>query len=179
MCLRVCSFCVDLQLTKIGNIVYNIQDTADRKTLSEAKQSKQAFNRILCVIENCLHSLFTSSVITVTVAVAVIVIVTQTTILIEINSKTFFWFICFSFVCWLQTLRFDFRTESRFHEEYETKERAQARIKTKVFGNKVNGWSEFSLVLQCSLKIVKCVRVALHSSIELCAREPIEAVNFQ
>lgn len=51
--------------------------------------------------------------------------------------------------------------------------------KKKVFGNKVNDRSEFSLVLQCSLKIVKCVRVALHSSIELCAREPIEAVNFQ
>lgn len=114
-------FCVDLQLTKIGNIVYNIQDTADRKTLSEAKQSKQAFNRILCVIENCLHSLFTSSVVTAAIIVIVVVVI-QTTILIEINSKTFFWFICFSFVCWLQTLRFDFWTESRFHEEYETKE---------------------------------------------------------
>lgn len=152
----VCRF-VGLQLTKIGKIVY-IQDIADRETLSEAKpnqakpskakQNKQAFNRILCVMANCLQSLLTSATI-------------------EINSKTFFWFICFSFVCWLQTLRFNFGPSTFCVEEQIARARRSEK-NDEVFGNKVNGWSEISLVLQCSLKIVKCVRVALHSSIELC-----------
>lgn len=123
---RLLSRFVGLQLTKIGNIVY-IQDIADRETLSEAKpsqvdpseakQNKQAFNRILCVMANCLQSLLTSATI-------------------EINSKTFFWFICFSFVCWLQTLRFNFGPSTFCVKEHNERTSKTARKTTRCLATK-------------------------------------------
>lgn len=152
-------------------------------------QPNNRFNRILCVMANCLQSFCATA--------AYLCYYQHRSI-----AKTLFVFICFSFVCWLQTLRLNClgprkktnmrqKMRKKMNNEYRKghalgRKRVQCEEREKYKKRQKSVWQqsetrerEFSLVLQCSLKIVKlCTCCATFFVNWTGAREPIEAVNF-